>query len=215
MPAAAFVEDGVVAVFPQDGAVHPFAEVVLAEVAAAEAVGGAHEHHQGPVADEQGAGDDHLRAGLAVHEEDGGEAVADRDGLEGVAEPFQLVPVVLQEVALADHAQDPENQDAPGDAPVHPGLRAPLGLIFREGERDGGAGAEEEQGHDPVVEGQGVAAEGVVVPLRLEPFEAGDDLAELDHPGGEDGEEEHVESAEDVEGFQAVGHGVILCFRGN
>ncbi len=191
----------------EDGAVDPFAEVVLPEITAAEAVAGAHEHHQGPVAEEQRAGDEDLRARFEVHVKDGGECVADRDGLEGVAEPLELGEVVFEEVALADHAEEPERGDAAEDAPVHLGLCAPLRFIFREGERDGGAGAEEEQGHDPVVQGEGGAAEGVVVPLGLEPVEAGDEVAEFDHPGGEDGEEEHVESAEDVEGFEAVGHG--------
>lgn len=185
---------GTVAVDAQHGAVNFLAEVALGREVAA-----THGHHQQPVGGEECHGEDEVRAGLAVEKGDAAHEVAYGDGLQGVAEETDVLPLEPQQVALDNHAAYPQQHHAAGDADVGLGLAVAGLAVPGHGEGDGDAGHEHEQGHDDVPQTE---------PLPIDMFESGHDgrlpavvarAGYQPHHGAQHGEQEQVHASQDIQ----------------
>ena len=162
--------------------------------------------------DQQDGGGDAERAHGNEHDK-GGDEVAGGDGLERVVVGADSQDVERGEVALHEHTAEPEENDAAEDvSPESGGGLSVLAQSLREGIGDGGAAHEDEEGHDDVPEGEAAPE---VLELFLDHVGHGPDLVRGPEDGADHGEQEHVQSAEDVEGEESsvVFHDGILSYE--
>lgn len=182
---------GVAAKSPEDNGVNHVGEVSLAGKVAREV-------HRQRVERQEGHCHYDLGAHPAVKDNQGADEVAGGDCLKGVGVEVDAVKVESEQVALNDHAEYEQQQEASGDFAVERG-GGTCGGIFGKGEGHCRAGHEQEEGHDEVPATESLPyfmvelMQNGLEPLRMPDIADGNDyrLEKYEH--------EQVEASQNVE----------------
>jgi len=94
---------------PQDDPVNKSCEVCILVEAVRDPAGEGNEHHQGPEQKQQKHRRYYLPAKTHIQDDDCGNKIPCRDGLQRVAVNLQFGRVDVQQVALGNHAEDKED----------------------------------------------------------------------------------------------------------
>ncbi len=140
-----------------------------------------------------------------MNKRDHGNGIADGDGLKGVGEEPKPVGVHLQQVALGNHAENPQQHDPPDQAPVYGGIVAPFPRFQRKGKGNGGTGHKQKQRHNQIPRGK--SRPGRMVQVVFEPVGHAAGKAQQRHQRAEHflpaHNPEHVKAPQHVQRHQA------------